>query len=139
MPSAEFRPNADQIQCEACRSAFESAGRQAVSFLLLDQLTIPAVSCDEHLERFGTVCGLSSEDETDLLEHRPAGGITCPGCRQAPFRVSQPLVPVQSGGVMLLACPQHHSEIVQRFQTGLETRQYLASGFDSHSSFSPTR
>ncbi len=144
MPPAEFdQPESDafdghpDIHCEACQSAFESESRQAVSFLLLDQLTIPAIGCSEHVERFSSVCGLTSEDTADLLDHHPAGGISCPGCRLAPHSSARPLIPVQDGAVMLMACPNHQSEIVQRFQTGLETQQYLSSSVGSSSNLSP--
>ncbi|MDQ2052805.1 hypothetical protein RBH26_20400 [Natronolimnohabitans sp. A-GB9] len=115
------------IHCEACQSAFRSGSRQAVSFLLLDHLTVPALGCDDHLEQFASVCGLTSEDTADLLQHRPAGGIRCPGCRLAPHSTAHPMLSVREGAVTPMACPDHQAEIVQRFQTGLRTRQQLSA------------
>jgi len=118
------------VECVACRSAFEAVGRQTVSFLLLDQLTVPLVGCDDHLERFTTVCGFTTETDADLLAHPPAGGITCAGCRLAPYNPNKLVIPVETGAVGVLACPDHQSEIVDRFQTGHETRAQLTSSLD---------
>lgn len=101
-----------------------------MSFLLLDQLTIPVLSCDEHLEQFSSVCGLTSEDTADLLSHRPAGGVSCPSCRLAPYNSSHPLVQVQDGAIIPMACPKHQSEIVQRFHTGIQTQHQLTASLD---------
>lgn len=119
------------VQCDACRSAFESDSRRTISFLLLDQLTIPVVSCEDHLEQFASVCGLTTEDTAETLDHRPAGGVRCPGCRLAPHNSAQPVIPVQDGAVLAVACPEHQSKILQRFQTGLQTQQHLSSSVET--------
>lgn len=119
------------IQCSACRSVLRSHGREAVSFLLLDQLTIPIVGCDAHLERFASVCEFTTEESGELLDHHPAGGINCPGCRLAPHNPEQPLVPVESGAVAILACPQHQSEIIERYHSGRQTQQQLTASLDT--------
>lgn len=142
MPSGAFQPQSDiveghsAIQCDECRGAFQSHSHQAVSFLLLDQLTIPLISCDDHLEQFASVCGLTTEDTADLLDHQPAGGICCPGCRLAPYNSAQPVIPIHDGAIVAMACPSHQSEVVQRFQTGLQTQHHLTSSLptDSNSS-----
>jgi len=125
-PRSDFTDGQPPIRCDECRSALRSDRQQAVSFLLLDQLTIPVLSCDDHLERFTSICGLTTEATADLLHHRPAGGITCPGCRLAPYSSTQHMIPVQEGIIVPMACPEHQSEIVQRFQTGLQTQQQLS-------------
>ncbi|QLK26636.1 hypothetical protein HYG81_03190 [Natrinema zhouii] len=134
MPSADRQhPRSDltggqsPIHCDECRSAIRSDRQQAVSFLLLDQLTIPVLSCDDHLERFASICGLTSESTADLLNHRPAGGICCPSCRLAPYNSSRPVIPIEDGVLVPMACPEHQSEIVQRFHTGLQTQQQLST------------
>ena len=119
------------IGCDACQSAVQSGGQQELSFLLLDQLTIPVLSCDEHLEQFSSICGLTSEDTVDLLHHLPAGGLSCPSCRLVPYNSPHPLVRVQDGAIIPMACPEHQTEIVQRFQTGIQTQHQLTVGLDT--------
>lgn len=138
MPAPDFdrsQPDSlgDQsaVQCDACQSVLQGSGQRSPSFLLLDDLRMPLISCDDHLERFTSVCALTTDDTAELLDHRPAGGIRCPGCRHAPHRASQPMIPVQDGGIVVLACPEHHSELLTRFQTGLETQQQLTSGLET--------
>lgn len=116
------------IPCDACRSALRPDGDHAVSVLLLDQLTVPLAGCDDHLEEFTSICGLTTEDTADLLEHRPAGGIRCPGCRVAPQPV-QSMIPLRDGAVAVMACAEHQTEIMNRFQVGLETYQDLTTDF----------
>lgn len=115
------------VQCNGCRSALHSPSRQETSFLLLGQLAVPLLGCDEHLERFSTICGWTSDDAPELLDHPPAGGIRCPSCRLAPYDPGKPLVAVQDGAVAVTACVEHQSEIVERFRTGLQTQQQLTS------------
>lgn len=129
-PRPDDFENHPPVQCDACESALHANGDHKVSFLLLDQLTLPLVGCDDHLEQFTDVCGLTTTDTADLLHHRPAGGIICPGCRLAPHNPDQPLIPVKAGAVAVLACPEHQAEIVDRFQTGLATQQRLKSSVD---------
>ncbi|WP_123538756.1 hypothetical protein [Halosimplex salinum] len=134
MPSAEFQPtetdsDGDQppVHCPACRSALQSDGGQTTSFLLLDRLTIPVLGCEDHLSEFTSVCDLTTEDTADLLGHLPAGGIQCPGCRNARYDAAHPMVPVHDGAVVVAACPEHQSAILQRFRTGLQTQQQLTA------------
>ncbi|MXV61933.1 hypothetical protein GS429_07660 [Natronorubrum sp. JWXQ-INN-674] len=143
MRSAEFQhsqPDGHEghspVNCDECQSALQSESRQSLSFLLLDQLTIPAIGCDEHLEEFRSVCGLTTEDAAELLDHRPAGGISCPSCRLAPYNSAHPMIPIQNGATVVLACPEHQSEIVQRYHTGLQTQTYLTTGFGTHTNSS---
>ncbi len=131
MPPVDFQQPEPVIQCKECRSALQSASQQAISFLLLDQLTIPIISCDDHLKQFTSICELTTEDTADLLNHRPAGGISCPSCHLAPYNLAHHMVPVQEGAIVAMACPEHQSEIVQRFHTGLQTQQQITSGIST--------
>ena len=127
-------PDRDQLmQCTTCESAIESPGRDSISFLLLDQFTIPLVGCDNHLEEFCSLCGLATEGRTELLNHRPAGGVHCPSCRHAPHKPHQPIIPVGDGGLAILACSTHQSDILARFRTGLQVRHHLNSSLDAFS------
>lgn len=126
-PQPEGDPDQPAVGCGDCQSVFRAAGRQSVSFLLLDQLTIPVMGCEAHLEQFASICELSTTDDAQLLEHRPAGGIQCPGCRLAPRKMAQPMIAIQDGAVAVIACSRHQSAIIDRFQTGLETREQLAT------------
>lgn len=120
-----------RIRCDGCESAFRTQGFHELSFLLLDQLRLPVIGCDDHVEQFTTVCGLTTGDTVELLQHRPAGGVTCPSCRLAPYNPSQPVIPVQHGAVGILACPEHQAEILTRYQKGLETQQQLTASLDT--------
>ena len=122
------------IQCSACESALQSPGPENISFLLLDQLTIPLVGCDNHLEEFCSTCGLATGDTADVLPHRPAGGIHCPSCRNAQHKPQQPIIPVGGGGLAILACATHQSDILTRFHTGLQVRHRLNASLDTFSS-----
>ncbi|TYL35834.1 hypothetical protein CV102_25690 [Natronococcus pandeyae] len=127
-------PNRDQsIHCTACESSLQSPGRESISFLLLDQFTIPLVGCDNHLEEFCSICGLATEGSAELLNHRPAGGVHCPSCRHAPHRPHQSIIPVGGGGLAILACSTHQSDILDRFRTGLQIRHHLNSSLDAFS------
>lgn len=119
------------IQCESCASAIRSPGREVTSFLLLDNLTVPLVGCSEHLEQFRAVCGHTTQQRADLLDHRPAGGISCPGCRLAPHNPYQPMIPMDDGAIAVLACSTHQTEIIDRFHAGLQTRQQITSSIAS--------
>ena len=123
--------NHASVQCDACESALHSPEGRSIAFLLLDQLTVPLIGCDQHREQFTSVCGLTTEDTPDLLSHRPAGGINCPSCHLAPHSPGHPVIPVQGGAVAVLACPQHQTEIVDRFRSGLETQQQLTAPLDT--------
>lgn len=118
------------VQCDACESAFQSATSRTVSFLLLDQLRVPLVGCDDHLERFASVCGLTTDQPESLLDHRPAGGISCPSCQLALTNSEQPVIPVQDGAVALLACSAHQTELIDRFRTGLGAEEQLTASLD---------
>jgi hypothetical protein len=113
------------ISCAACRATLRSGGRDALSVLLVGRLRIPVVGCDDHLDRFATTCALGADGSTDLLDHRPAGGIPCPSCRLAPRRPEQAIVPVGDGAVAVVACPSHRDEVVDRFNSGARARQQL--------------
>lgn len=121
------------VGCDDCQSVLRTASSQSISFLLLDQLTIPLIGCNDHLEEFTSICGLTTTHATNLLHHRPAGGLPCPGCQLAPHNPTQPMIAVQDGVVVVLACPDHQAEIIDRFQTGLETQDQLATGLDGGS------
>lgn len=121
------------IECEACRSALETAGDRTVSFLLIDQLTIPVVGCEDHLAEFRSICGLTTEDSTALLGYLPAGGIRCPSCRLAPYSVSTSLIPVETGAVAILACDEHVLELKDRFESGVEATRQLTASLDTPS------
>lgn len=127
-------PYRDQlVQCAACESALQSPGRESVSFLLLDQLTIPLVGYDNHLEEFCSLCGLATEGRAELLDHRPAGGVNCPSCRHAPHKPQQPIIPVGNGRLAVLACATHQPDLFSRFCRGLQLRQHLTAPLDGDS------
>ena len=113
------------IRCPACESALRAPGRETISFLLVDQLTVPLIGCDDHLEQFRAVCNLATDSSAELLAHQPAGGLRCPGCRHVRYNTQQAVVPIGSGGLAVLACPAHQSEILNRFRAGLEIRRQL--------------
>lgn len=117
--------------CSACRSALRSPGRDSVVFLLLDTLTVPVIGCREHLEQLRSICAHTTRGSAELLEHRPAGGIPCPGCRLAPSGIEQPVIPVGDGAVAVLACRSHCSDLLERFDTGLRTRQRITTSLDT--------
>ena len=115
------------VRCAACETALQSPGRDAVSFLLFDQFTVPLVGCRDHLEQFGSVCELTTAADATLLEHRPAGGVQCPGCRHAAHRTQYPVLPVGTGAVAVLTCATHQDDVIGRFRTGLQTQQHLTA------------
>jgi len=119
------------IQCDACESALHSRSDQQVAFLLLDQITLPLMGCDDHREEFASVCGFTTGGTAEIIYHRPAGGITCPSCHLAPYSPGHPVIPVQDGAVAVLACPEHRTEILDRFHSGLETRRQLTAPLDT--------
>lgn len=121
----------DPIRCGACKSALNTPGRETTSFLLLEQFTIPLVGCDTHTEQFRSLCGLASEESAELISHRPAGGLPCPGCRHAPYNPRQPIIQVGDGGLALLACSTHQSDILARFHAGQEVQHRLNSSIDA--------
>jgi hypothetical protein len=45
--------------------------------------------------------------------------------------MQQPVIPVQDGAVGVLACPEHQTEIINRFQIGMETKEQLTSSIDT--------
>jgi hypothetical protein len=126
-PQPDVRGEPPGIQCTECAAAHRSPGRDATSFLLLDALTVPVIGCPEHLESFRSVCGHTTKQTVELLDHWPAGGISCPGCRLAPNNPHQPMIPVDDGMIATLACPTHQTEIVNRFHTGLRTRRQITT------------
>ncbi|ELZ57433.1 hypothetical protein [Halorubrum hochsteinianum] len=134
LQSASDSPDEKQVvRCAACESALRSPGRGSLSFLLLDGLTVPLVGCDDHLEEFRTLCGLATDGRADLLDHRPAGGVNCPSCRHAPQRPRQRVIPVGNGGLAVLACETHQSDVFSRFRTGLRVREHLTDSIDAAS------
>jgi len=118
------------MQCDACELALQSPERHTLSFLLLDQLTAPIIGCDDHLQQFASICGYTTEASADLLNHRPAGGVSCPSCSLAAYTPHQPLVPVEDGAVAILTCPDHQTELINRFHTGLDTQHQLTAQLD---------
>jgi hypothetical protein len=138
MPSSDDSPEQTEPQggmfapqCGACRSAFKSADRTAVSFLLVETLTVPLIGCDDHLEQFRSICGLTTEKRAKLLKHAPAGGLPCPGCRHASYNTQHPIIPLNGGALALLTCSTHQADIITRFRTGLRTQGQLTSSLDS--------
>lgn len=129
---ADAPDSSQAIQCAACVAALRSPGRENISFLLVDRLTVPLVGCEDHLEQFRSLCDLATEDSAALLAHRPAGGLPCPGCRHASYDMGHPIVPLGGGAVALLVCSTHQSEIVSRFRTGLEVQQQLDTSLDAY-------
>lgn len=127
----EGNPELPPMQCDACEVALQSPERHRLSFLLLDQLTAPLIGCDDHLQQFASICGYTTEATADLLGHRPAGGVSCPSCGLAAHSPHQPLVPVKGGAVAILACPEHQSELINRFHTGLDTQHQLTAQLDT--------
>lgn len=119
------------IHCQACQSALESPSRHSVSYLLVDQLTVPLLGCADHLEQFRDICGLSTDGSAKLLSHHPAGGITCPRCRLTARARKHALIPFSGGMAVVMSCPEHQSDIASRFQTGLQTWQQLRSSVPS--------
>jgi len=114
-----------ELSCPDCRAALASTGRDAVSFFLVDSLTIPVVGCEVHLEQFRLLCGISSDDTAKLLSHRPAGGIRCPGCRRANGSREHPLVRIGHGAAAVLACDTHEADVLDRLEAGLRARGEL--------------
>ncbi len=115
------------LLCEDCEAALESGGRQAVSFLLLDTLTVPLVGCEAHLEQFRAICELTADGPAKLLSHVPAGGVQCPGCRNSNHTAGIPVVLIEAGAVGVLGCSTHAKEVLDRFQSGLEVRRQLGA------------
>jgi hypothetical protein len=132
--STQYRPAESPaippLPCDGCEAALRSPDRNQFSFLLLGQLTTPVVGCEEHLGQFASTCGYTTEGSATLIEHRPAGGIRCPSCRLAGGNSRQPVVPVADGAVAIVGCPEHQSELLTRFRTGLETQQRLTTPLD---------
>lgn len=129
-PAPDDIPGHPPIQCEDCESALHSHDDDSVSFLLLDQLTIPIIGCGDHVDQFVSICELTTTGRADIIGHRPAGGIRCPSCQLAHYNLHQPVIPIQTGAVALMACPQHQTEVLNRFQSGLETQQQLTSSLE---------
>lgn len=133
MPPGEFseRPTAadslpETVSCSDCRAAFESPGEY--SFLILNQLTAPVIGCDDHLSEFASICGYTTVATASTVGYRPAGGIGCPSCRLSVHNPRQPVIPVKDGAVGIVACPEHQTKIIDRFQQGLETKHELTAG-----------
>jgi hypothetical protein len=114
--------------CPDCQAALDATGRDAVSFLLVDSLTVPVIGCEVHLEQFRLLCGLTADETAKLLSHRPAGGIQCPGCRRADQTLEHPVVQIGHGVAAVLACETHESDVIERFQAGLQARGQLPDG-----------
>ena len=117
----------DRPDCQDCRAALESGGRQAISFLLVETLTVPVVGCDAHLEEFRAICELTTEGSAELLGHLPAGGIQCPACRNHEQGGGMPLIFVEAGAVGVLACERHATAVIECYQSGLQARQQLGA------------
>lgn len=115
------------LPCDACETALQSPDRHRLSFLLLDQLTTPVIGCDEHVAQFASICGYTTEATAELIDHRPAGGVGCPSYHLTPYNPHQPILPVEDGAVGILACPEHQSELLNRFHTGLETQRQITT------------
>lgn len=125
-PTTE-QPREERPQCPDCREALESGGRQAISFLLVETLTVPVVGCDSHLEQFRAVCELTTEDTAELLDYLPAGGVQCPACRTHEQGGGMPLIFIEAGAVGILACERHATAVIERYQSGLQARQQLGA------------
>lgn len=129
-PASDDIQDHPPIQCEDCKAALHSRDDHSVSFLLLDQLTVPIVGCGDHVDQFRSICELTTTGRADVIEHRPAGGIRCPSCQLAHHNLQQPVIPIRTGAVATMACPQHQTELFNRFRSGLETQQRLTSSID---------
>ncbi|MGB9965698.1 hypothetical protein [Halobacterium sp. CBA1126] len=127
----DTEPELPSMPCDACEVALQSPERHALSFLLLDELTAPMLGCDDHLQRFASICGYTTAETAELLDHRPAGGVHCPSCGLAANTPHQALVPVEDGAVAVLACPEHQSELITRFQTGLDARHQITTQLET--------
>ncbi|ERH01330.1 MAG: hypothetical protein J07HN6_00881 [Halonotius sp. J07HN6] len=134
MPPDEFseRPTAadglpETVSCSDCETAFESPGEY--SFLILNHLTAPVIGCDDHLSEFAAICGYTTVATASAVGYRPAGGIGCPSCRLSVHNPRQPVIPVKDGAVGIVACPEHQTKIIDRFQQGLETKHELTAGY----------
>lgn len=130
---SNHHPLVPGVNCEACHSVLQSPSRQTVSYLLLDQFTVPLLGCEDHLEQFRAMCGLTSEGAARLLSHHPAGGISCPSCRLATGGNGHVFIPVNGGGTVILGCRSHQATIAERFETGRRTHQQLSSSIGSAS------
>jgi hypothetical protein len=47
------------------------------------------------------------------------------------------VIPVENGKIAVLACPQHRTEVIDRFHTGLETRHQLTASLDIENDSQP--